>query len=123
MPRESITIPPECMPSAEARASLRKPAWRDRLTAWCRSLVRATSWYVVTFIDGDFESISEPFATKHAAALYSRGFVSGAGKLSVTSVRAFVLPDERSDMLAWALDTRVDPKPALAAMAAALESP
>ena len=95
----------------------------DGVLAWGRSVVRSTCFYVVTFIDGDFESISEPFTTRDQAALYSRGFVSGAGKLSVTSVRAFVLPDEHADLVEFGRNTSVDIKPALAAMAAALEAP
>ena len=92
----------------------------ERILSWGREAVLSTCFYVVTFIEGDFESISEPFTTKDDAALYSRGFVSGAGKLSVTSVRAFVLPDEHADLVEYA-KTGVDIKPALAAMAAALE--
>jgi hypothetical protein len=79
------------------------------------------AFYVVTFIDGDFESISDAFSTKDAAALYSRGFVSGAGKCSISSVRAFVLPDEHADLVEYGQCTGIDIKPALAAMGAALE--
>lgn len=90
----------------------------DRVLDWGRAAVRATCYYVVTFIEGEYESISEPFTTREAAALYSRGFVSGAGKLAISSVRAFVLPDEYPDLVEYRA-TGVDIRPALAAMSEA----
>lgn len=93
----------------------------DRLVTWGRTIVRSTCFYVVTFVDYRFDKISEPFETMSEAAIYSRGFVSGAGRHGPGWVRAFVLPEEHADLVEWAKTCCVDIKPALAAMAAALE--